>query len=166
MPGVSREGPSRGGQVGRGQRGGSASAARGPCGYCGKSNHSEDNCWKKEGKCLRCGSANHQLATCPVLSRDGKGSQQSTRTNSEPAKVEGTKPKVAARVYSLEPQQVPDFSEIEEGTISVFHRFVKILVDPGVTHSFVNPNFMYGIDTKPARLPYDLKVVLLWGNIV
>nr|XP_027090413.1 uncharacterized protein LOC113711447 [Coffea arabica] len=136
MPGMSRGAPSRGGQVGRGQRGGfqggSASASRGPCEYCGKSNHTEDNCWKKEIKCLRCGSADHQLANCPVLSRDGRGSQQPTMTNSEPAKVEGTKPKVSARVYSLGPQQVPDSSEVVEDTIPVFHRFVKVLVDPGV----------------------------------
>nr|XP_027071905.1 uncharacterized protein LOC113696725 [Coffea arabica] len=146
MLGMSRGAPSRGGQVGRGQRGGlqggSASASRGPCGYCGKPNHTEDNCWKKERKCLRCGSTDHQFANCPVLSRDRRGSQQSMRTNSEPAQVEGTKPKVSARVYSLEPQQVLDSSEVVEGTILVFHRFTKVLADPGATHSFVNPNFM------------------------
>ncbi|XP_071905854.1 uncharacterized protein [Coffea arabica] len=119
MPGMSRGGPSRGGQVGRDQREGfqrgSAFAFRGPCRYCGKPNHAEDNWWKNEGKCLRCESADHQLVTCPVLAQDGKGSQQSMRTSSEPAKVEGTKPKVAARMYSLEPQQVPDSSEVVEG---------------------------------------------------
>ncbi|XP_071917092.1 uncharacterized protein [Coffea arabica] len=163
MPGMSRDG-----QVGRGQRGGfqrgKASASRGPCGYCGKPNHTENNCWKKEGKCLRCGGADHQLATCPVLSRDGRGNQQLTRTNSEPAKVEGTKPKIAARVYSMEPQQVPDSSEVVEGTIPVFHRFAKVLVDLGATHSFVNPNFMCGIDIKPASLPYDLEVSTPMGD--
>nr|XP_027124020.1 uncharacterized protein LOC113740684 [Coffea arabica] len=120
---------SRGGPVGRGQgesfQRGSGSASRGPCGYCGKPNHSEDNCWKKGGKCLHCGSADHQLATCPILKQDGKGSQQPPRINAGPAKGEVTKPKVAARVYSLEPQQVPDSSEVVEGTIPVFHRFAK-----------------------------------------
>ncbi|XP_071940401.1 uncharacterized protein [Coffea arabica] len=163
MPGMSR-----GGQVGRGQRGdfqgGSASASRRPCGYCRKSNHTEDSCWKKERNCLRCGSANHQLATCPVLSRDGRGSQQQTSTNSKPAKVEGTKPKVLARVYLLELQQVPNSSEVVEGTIPVFHRFAKVLVDPGATHSFVNSNFMCGIDIKPTSLPYDLEVSTPTGD--
>ncbi|XP_027155600.1 uncharacterized protein LOC113755967 [Coffea eugenioides] len=162
MPGMSRGALSRGGQVGKDQRegfqGGSTSASQGTCGYCGKPNHTEDNCWKKERKCLSRGSADHQLANCPVLSRDGRGSQQPTRTNSEPAMVEGTKPKVSARVYSLESQQVPDSSEVVEGTIPVFHRFAKVLVDPGATHLFVNPNFMCRNDIKPASLPYSLEV--------
>ena len=42
--------------------------------------------------------------------------------------------------------------------LSQFHRFAKVLVDPGATHSFVNPNFMCSIDIKPASLPYDLEV--------
>ncbi|XP_027157008.1 uncharacterized protein LOC113768540 [Coffea eugenioides] len=29
------------------------------------------------------------------------------------------------------------------------------LVDPGATHSFVSPTFMFGIDVKAERLPYD-----------
>ncbi|XP_027169400.1 uncharacterized protein LOC113769124 [Coffea eugenioides] len=143
QPGVSRGAQSRGGQVGRGQRenfqGGSALASRGPCGHCGKPNHTKDNCWRKEGKCLRCGNADHQLATCPVLKRDGRGSQQPPRTNSGSVKREGTKPKVSARVYSLESQQVPDSSEVVKGTIPVFHRFAKVLVDPGATHPLLTP---------------------------
>ncbi|XP_071905816.1 uncharacterized protein [Coffea arabica] len=119
LPGMSRGAPSRGGQVGRGQRGGSqggsASTPRDPCGYCEKPNHTEDNCWRKERKCLHCGSADHQIPICPVLPREGSESQQSTRTNSGQAKVEGAKPKVLARVYSLESQQVPDSSEVVEG---------------------------------------------------
>nr|XP_027083511.1 uncharacterized protein LOC113705802 [Coffea arabica] len=162
QPGVGRKAQPRGGPVGRGQRGdfqrGSGSASHGPYGYCEKPNHTEYNYWKKEGKCLRCGNADHQLATCPVLKQDGKGSQQPPRTSSGPVNVDGTKPKVSARVYSLEPQQIPDPSEVIEGTIPIFHRLAKVLVDPGATYSFVNSSFMCGIDIKPASLPYDLEV--------
>ncbi|XP_027157579.1 uncharacterized protein LOC113759210 [Coffea eugenioides] len=166
--GVGRGAQSRGAPTRRSQRGGfqrgSSSASRGPCGYCGKPNHTEDNYWKKEGKCLRCGSADHQLATCPILKQDGKGSQTPPKSNSGPAKMDGKKPKVSARVYSLEPQQVPDSSEVVEGTIPIFHRFAKVLVDPGATHSFVNPNFMFSIDIKSASLPYDLEVSMPTGD--
>ena len=62
------------------------------------------------------------------------------------------------RLYALEQYQVPDSSEIVEGTIPIFHHLVKILIDPGATHSFVNPNFICGIDVKSARLSYDLEV--------
>ena len=61
-------------------------------------------------------------------------------------------------MYTLESQQVPDSTEVIEGTIPIFHRFGKVLVDPGATHSFVNPDFLCGIDIKPASLPYDLEV--------
>ncbi|XP_027155773.1 uncharacterized protein LOC113756211 [Coffea eugenioides] len=45
-----------------------------------------------------------------------------------------------------------------ESTIPVFHRLAKILIDSGATHSFVNPEFMCGIDIQPVSLPYDLEV--------
>ena len=63
-----------------------------------------------------------------------------------------------ARIYVLDQQQVPDSSEIVEGTIPVFHHLVKILIDPSATHSFVNPTFMCEIDMKAESLPYDLEV--------
>ncbi|XP_027157519.1 uncharacterized protein LOC113768991 [Coffea eugenioides] len=71
VPGTARGTPPRGGQKGRGQQrsasqGSSATVSRGPCGFCGKPNHTEDNCWRKEKKCLRCGSTEHQIASCPV----------------------------------------------------------------------------------------------------
>nr|XP_027118553.1 uncharacterized protein LOC113735763 [Coffea arabica] len=63
-----RGAPSRGSQPGRGQQrsasqGSSATVTRGPCGFSGKPNHTEDDCWRKQNKCLRCGSAEHRLAS-------------------------------------------------------------------------------------------------------
>ena len=63
-----------------------------------------------------------------------------------------------ARIYALDHQQVSDSSEVVEGTIPIFYRLTKVLIDLGATHSFVNPNFMSGIDVKPIKLPYDLEV--------
>nr|XP_027118547.1 uncharacterized protein LOC113735755 [Coffea arabica] len=119
QPGMTRGTPPRGGHNGRGpqkstSQGSSASVARGPCGFCGKPNHTEDNCWRKERRCLRCGSAEHQIANCPVLPREARATTQSSKANSGQSKVEGTKPKVLARVYSLEQQQVPDPSGVVE----------------------------------------------------
>ena len=62
-----------------------------------------------------------------------------------------------ARVYAIDQYQVPDLSEVVEGTIPIFHRLTKILIDPGSTHSFVTPTFMYRINVKPKQLPYDLE---------
>ena len=78
--------------------------------------------------------------------------------------MEGTKSKVPARVYSLEQRPVPDSAEVVEGTIPVFHCLGRILIDPGATHSFVNPEFMCGIDITPVHLPYELEVSTPTGN--
>ncbi|XP_071933088.1 uncharacterized protein [Coffea arabica] len=115
-----RGAPSRGSQPGRGQQrsasqGSSATVARGPCGFCGKPNHTEDDCWRKQNKCLRCGSAEHWLASCPVQARDVKGTTPTSKATSSQSRVESVKPKVAARVYSNEKRPVPDSAEVVEG---------------------------------------------------
>nr|XP_027101529.1 uncharacterized protein LOC113722417 [Coffea arabica] len=53
-----------------------------------------------------------------------------------------------------------------EGTIPIFHCLAKILIDPGATHSFVSPAFMFGIDVKAERLPYDLEMKTPTGGRV
>ncbi|XP_027169547.1 uncharacterized protein LOC113769281 [Coffea eugenioides] len=162
---TSRGGTPRGAQSGRGQgrgapQGGQTSIPRVSYGYCGKSNHTEDNCWGKARKCLRCGSTEHQIANCPLIS----DAQSAGKSNPKPTNVGGIRSKVPAKVYSLDQQSVPEPSEVVEGTIPVFHRLAKILIDPGVTHSFVSPTFMLGIDVNAERLPYDLEVRTPTGN--
>ena len=157
----------RGGQSGRGPprsapQGVQVSTPQITCGYCGKANHTANECWRKESKCLRCGSAEHQIANCPKISENG-GSQGGA-TSSRQTASGGSRPKVPARVYALDSQPVPDPSEVVEGTLPIFHRLAKVLIDPGATHSFVNPAFMCGIDVKPVRLPYDLEVRTPTGN--
>ncbi|XP_071918744.1 uncharacterized protein [Coffea arabica] len=128
------------------------------CGYCGKFNHSENDCWRKLGKCLYCGSTDHQLASCPKAPKLGSNPQKPEKTTSKQTSAGGSRPKVPTRVYALEHQQIPDTTEVVEGTIPVFHRLAKILIDPGASHYFINPNFMSEVDLNPIKLPYDLEV--------
>ncbi|XP_027067632.1 uncharacterized protein [Coffea arabica] len=151
----------RGGQSGRGPprsalQGVQVSTSQITCGYCEKANHTANECWRKDGKCLKCGSAEHQIVNCPRISENGKS--QGGATSSRQTASGGSRPKVPARVYALDNQPVPNSSEVVEYTLPIFHRLAKVLIDPGVTHSFVNPAFMCGIDVKPVRLPYDLEV--------
>ncbi|XP_071912388.1 uncharacterized protein [Coffea arabica] len=151
----------RGGQSGRGPprsapRVEQVSTPQITCGYCGKANHTANEYGRKEGKCLRCGSAEHQIANCPKIFENGES--QGGATSSRQTASGGSRPKVPARVYALDSQPVPDPSEVVEGTFPIFHRLAKVLIDPGATHSFVNPTFMCGIDVKTVRLPYDLEV--------
>ncbi|XP_071905996.1 uncharacterized protein [Coffea arabica] len=152
----------RGGPIGRGQprnrpQGGRAIVPQVTCAYCKKPGHSMDSCWKKQGRCLRCGSSEHQISGCPKV-------QEGTPQKARPNTSGGSRPTVPARVYAIDDQPIPDSSEVVEGTLPIFHRLAKVLIDPGATHSFVNPSFMSGIDVQPVRLPYDLEVRTPMGN--
>ena len=41
---------------------------------------------------------------------------------------------------------------------NVLEHLGRVLIDLGATHSFVDPNFMKGIDVKGDFLPFDLKI--------
>ena len=71
---------------------------------------------------------------------------------------------MSARVYAIDTQYNPEFFEIVEGTISIFHCLARILIDSGSTHSFVTPNFMYGIDLKSEKLSHYLEVTTPTGE--
>ena len=75
-------------------------------------------------------------------------------------------PRVPARVYALDHQQVPNPMEVVEGTILIFHRLTKVLVDHSASHSFVSLAFMCGVDINPVRLPYDPEVRTHMGDKV
>ncbi|XP_071909678.1 uncharacterized protein [Coffea arabica] len=126
-------------------------------GYCRKAGHTEDGCWRKEEKCLRCGSSELQIAGCPKNQEGGTPSARQTTSG-------GSRPKVPARVYAIDDRPVPDSSEVVEGTLPIFHRLARVLIDPDATHSFVNPTFMSGMDVNPVRLPFDLEVRTPMGN--
>ena len=53
------------------------------CGYCGKTNHTEDDCWRKGRKCLICGSSDHQISNYPKKQPRGNSVQQVDRTKTE-----------------------------------------------------------------------------------
>ena len=148
ISGTPRGTPSRGAQSGRGQqrtisKGGPAPAPCASCGYYGKTNHTEDTCWHKMRKCLRCESSEHQIDTCPVKNREGNEGVPPEKSNSKQPTVSGSRPKAPARVFALNYQRAPESSEVVEGTIPVFHHLTKLLIDPGATHSFVNPAFVW-----------------------
>ncbi|XP_071905709.1 uncharacterized protein [Coffea arabica] len=105
----------RGGQSGRGQGrgiplGGQTSTPRVTCGYCGKPNHTEDECWRKARKCLRCGGVDHQIVNCPLIS----DTQSTARSNPKPTNAGGARSRVPARVYSRDQQSVPAPTEVVE----------------------------------------------------
>ncbi|XP_071933893.1 uncharacterized protein [Coffea arabica] len=53
------------------------------CGYCGKTNHTEDECWVKGRKCLIYGSTDHQINNCLKKQPRGNSAQQVDRTKSK-----------------------------------------------------------------------------------
>nr|XP_027124245.1 uncharacterized protein LOC113740934 [Coffea arabica] len=111
---------SRGASGGRGQARGASQGDQTPvprvsCGYCGKSNHTEDNCWRKARKCLRCGSTEHQIANSPLISY----TQPTDTSNLKQPNRGGDKSRVPARVYALGHQ----------GTMHVFPCLATLLAN-------------------------------------
>ncbi|XP_071933786.1 uncharacterized protein [Coffea arabica] len=149
--------PSGRNQTRNAPQGGRVTTPQVTCGYCRRAGHTEDGCWRKEWKCLRCGSSEHQIAGCPKIQEGGTPSARQVTSG-------GNRPKVSARVYAMDDQPVPDSSEVVEGTLPIFHRLARVLIDPGATHSFVNPIFMSGIDVQPVKLSFDLEVRTPMGN--
>ncbi|XP_071940239.1 uncharacterized protein [Coffea arabica] len=109
-------------------------------------------------KCFRCGSTEHLIAQCPKAPQEGTSTPQAGGTAPKPINAGGNRPKVPARVYAMGHQEVTDPSAVIEGTLSLFRRTANVLIDPGATHSFVNPAFMAHIDVKAEKLPYDLEI--------
>ena len=110
---------------------------------------------EKERKCLKCGSSDHQLAVWSKV-QERNGVRQTDKPTPNQASAVGNRPRVPVRVYTLDHPQVSNPTEVVECTIPILRRLAKVLVDPGVLHSFVSFTFMCGVDIKLVRLPYDL----------
>ncbi|XP_071909874.1 uncharacterized protein [Coffea arabica] len=122
-----RGGAQRGGQGGRGQgrgfsQGGQTSTPRVTCGYCGKPNHTEDECWRKTRKYLRCGGVDHQIANCPLIS----DTQSTARSNPKSINAGGARSRVLARVYSLDQTTVPEPTKVVEGMDWLVHYHARV----------------------------------------
>lgn len=76
---------------------------------------------------------------------------------------QNSKPQVKAKVYTLDGQPLNGEAEIVEGTIRVFSHPVKVLIDPGATHSFVSMHFIKHIPKISVSTPYQLIVCTLMG---
>nr|XP_027100973.1 uncharacterized protein LOC113720231 [Coffea arabica] len=155
--GTQRGGAQRGGQGGRGQgtgipQGGQTSTSRVTCGYCGKPNHTEDECWRKARKCLRCGSTEHQIVNCPLIS----DTQSTARSNPKPTNAGGARSRVPARVYSLDQQSVPGPTEVVEGE--------KIKLEDMPVISEFSDVFPEELESLPPEREIEFKVDLVPGT--
>ena len=55
-------------------------------------------------------------------------------------------------------------ADMVEGTLSIFGKLTKVLVDPGSTHSFAKPRFLKGLGLKFEVLPYLVEVSTPTGS--
>ena len=113
------EGSTRESQVEKGQqeeipREGQKVAPRLACGYCGKTNHTENDCLRKEQKFLVCGSTDHQISNCPKKQQRGNNAQQGNKTTPRQANDRGNRTRVPAQVYIIDKQQTLESSKAME----------------------------------------------------
>ncbi|GAV67453.1 RVP_2 domain-containing protein [Cephalotus follicularis] len=132
------------------------------CAFCGRQNHDETECWKKMGKCLRCGSQDHMVSDCPMMRDHARGQQGSAGasgsvTAAQPWRDTG-KGIVKGRVSTLSKDDVPESTTIVGGTIHISGILAHVLIDPGLTHSFIASEFARNLHGVTSRLPYVLEV--------
>ena len=101
-------------QNGQGQpkndfQGGKTEVVQVECGYCGKPNHTEYECWRKAGKCLHYGSTAHRMSSCPTLPQRRKMTQQSDKSGP----IEAGRARAPARIYTMEGMSTSENSEDE-----------------------------------------------------
>ncbi|XP_071932034.1 uncharacterized protein [Coffea arabica] len=85
------------------------------CGYCGRTNHTEENCWLKGRKCMGCGSTNHKVHDCPRRYPRETTAQQGNGT--VPRQVNGrrNRPMASERTHDMNTPHGSELSEITEG---------------------------------------------------
>ncbi|XP_027174600.1 uncharacterized protein LOC113774243 [Coffea eugenioides] len=99
------------------------------CGYCGKLNHTENDCFRKEGKCLYCGSTEHQISKCPTVPKEGGSTQRPEKSAAKQPSVGGSRSNAPARVYALDYQHVSDSTKVIRGMIPPSICLSKVLSD-------------------------------------
>nr|XP_027071980.1 aspartic proteinase nepenthesin-2-like [Coffea arabica] len=82
------------------------------CGYCGKLNHTENDCFRKQGKCLYCGSTEHQISKCPTVPKEGGSTQRPEKSAAKQPSVGGSRSNAPVRVYALDYQHVSDSTKV------------------------------------------------------
>ena len=92
---LSRGTSPKGNQSGQDQQKGNSQADQAvtpsvTCGYCGKSNHTETECWRKLEKCLIYGCAEYQISNCPSASKEKRNSQQPARSAANQSSAKGS----------------------------------------------------------------------------
>ncbi|XP_071938600.1 uncharacterized protein [Coffea arabica] len=85
------------------------------CGYCGRTNHTEVNCWLKGRKCMGCGSTSHKVHDCPRRYPRETTTQQGNGT--VPRQVNGrrNRPVASERTPDMITSHGSRLSEISEG---------------------------------------------------
>ncbi|CAI9117454.1 OLC1v1018852C1 [Oldenlandia corymbosa var. corymbosa] len=85
------------------------------CNFCGKPNHSENDCWAKLNKCLKCETFQHFARDCPNF-RAEKRPEPSTAVGATAGRPEANpkKPRVQARVYAMEQVSEPEPTDVIE----------------------------------------------------
>ena len=143
--------------------------------------------------CFQCGQTKHFKRDCPYrgsgqtrVSESGprfqwasghggpdtqtgqtSGGSFSTGQQSAPtARGRGQRgrPPARGRVYAMTSQEALTTPDVVTGTLSIFGDDARVLIDPGVTHSFISREYVARVETTPDPLGCGLEIATPIGE--
>lgn len=127
------------------------------CGFCGKGNHTIENCWAKGSKCMRCGK-DHLTRECPKWLDNQTGSGQPSRQQADVRGKAPEKQKKHGMIFAIDRTDAKLSNAVVTTSLCLENHVVHVLVDPGSSHSFVASHFVNCLSMPSELLSYMLEV--------
>ncbi|XP_016667470.2 uncharacterized protein [Gossypium hirsutum] len=168
------------------------SSVRGPsrgveipdCEHCGKKHRGE--CWKVTRGCFRYGSTDHFIRDCPntdsaapvssqrlVSTARGRGSGRGNLASkggagkrSSDIATQQSEARVPARAYMVRKREEGDAHDVVTGIFLLYSEPVYALIDPGSSHSYINPKLVKSGKLKSEMSKVSIEVSSPLGQTV